>query len=142
MQDILNQLSSFVNIDVIWYILLFPFIFFWVWTILYTTKDISHRTDSLIYQIFCILLSAIPLVWFLLYFIFRPVRLLDDISWRKSLDTLSITCNDCGEINCKDNVYCVSCGESLTVDCKECWKKYYSWYDYCPSCGAPNLELE
>ena len=140
MQNILTHIVS--NINLIWYILLFPFIFIWIRSILFVTRDISHRTDSLIYQIFCILLSSIPIVGFMLYFIFRPIRLTDDIIWRKSINTLAIQCNECWEFNNRNNIYCTSCWEKLTITCKECSKQYYNWYDYCPYCWAPNLELE
>ena len=142
MNDLINQISSIVNIDLIWYILLFPFIFFWIWSILFIVRDISHRTNSLIYQLFSILLWTIPVVWFMLYFVFRPHRLLDDKDWRLIINTLSIQCLDCWEFNHKDNRFCTSCWDSLVISCKECTKKYYKWYDYCPYCWAPNLEIE
>jgi len=141
-----QQLMANINFDIkyIGYILLFPFIAFWIWSVLYTTRDISHRTDSVLYQLFAILLVFLwtPLVWFPLYFIIRPVRLQDDIAWRKSLENLSIECLECWTLNHKDNNFCVNCWEDLKIDCKECKNKYYSWYDYCPYCGAPNLEIE
>ena len=142
MHDLINQVSSIININLIWYILLFPFIFFWIWSILFIVRDISHRTNSLIYQLFAILLWTIPWIWFMLYFVFRPYRSLDDKEWRLSINTLSIQCLDCWELNHKDNKFCTNCWDWLTTDCKECTKKYYKWYDYCPYCGAPNLELE
>jgi len=143
-QQLLTNIVSNFNVKYIWYIIFFPFVVFWIWTVLYATKDISHRTDSVLYQVFLILLVFLwtPLVWFPLYFVFRPARYLDDISWRKSIENLSIECLDCNSLNYKDNNYCVNCGSELKLECKECSKKYYIWYDYCPHCGAPNLDIE
>ena len=141
MQDLLNNILSIININLIWYILLFPFVFFWVRSILFITKDISHRTDNLIYQLFSILIWSIPIVWFMLYFVFRPSRMLDDKIWRLSVNILSVQCLECEEFNHKDNKFCTNCWDSLIIECKECSKKYYKWYDYCPNCGLPNLEI-
>ena len=143
LHEIFSFVASHIDIKIIWYILLFPFVAFWIWSVLYVTRDISHRTDNTLYQIFMILLVAVwtPLVWFPLYFIFRPFRPLDDIIWRRSLEAQSIECLDCGSINYKDNNFCVDCGSNLKTECKECKNKYYSWNDYCPNCGAPNIDI-
>lgn len=143
LQEVFSLISSHVDIRIIWYILLFPFVALWIWSVLYVTRDISHRTDNVLYQIFMIIMVAFttPLIWFPLYFIFRPYRPLDDILWRRSLETLSIECPSCGSINHKDNDYCVDCWESLKIECKECKNKYYVWYDYCPYCWAPNIDI-
>ncbi len=136
--------NTHINWDVLWYIILAPFILFWVWSILFVTKDISHRTDSLFYQVFSILLVFFltPIIWLPIYFLIRPIRLQDDIEWRKSIACLSITCLECDMINHKDNDFCVWCWENLKLVCKECAKKYYNGYDYCPHCWAPNIDIE
>jgi len=141
---IIYDLQNLINIKLVWYILLFPIVLFWVRTILYTVKDISHRTSSFIYQVFSILVVALlwPCIWFPLYLIFRPIRLLDDIARRKSIESLSIECLWCWELNYKDNSFCINCWEKLFTECKECKKHYYKWYGYCPYCGAPNLEVK
>ena len=142
-QQLMANIGTF-DLKYVGYILLFPFVAFWIWTVLYTTKDISHRTDNIWYQLFSILLVFLftPFVWFPLYLIFRPVRLQDDVAWRKAVENLSIECLDCWHLNYKDNNFCVNCWVDLKIECKECKKKYYMWYDYCPHCGAPNLEID
>ena len=47
-------------------------------------------------------------------------------------------CENCGEFNQIDHMYCTSCGESLHTTCRECQCKYSKSYSYCPNCGAPN----
>lgn len=141
-QQILANISF--DMKYIWYIILFPIVLFWIWAVLYTTKDISHRTDNILYQLFAILLVFFwtPFIWFPLYFIIRPVRLKDEYIWRKSLETLSVECLDCWTLNNKENNFCVNCWTDLKIECKECKVKYYLWYDYCPYCWAPNLDLD
>ena len=142
-QQLIENMGTF-DVKYVWYIILFPFIAFWVRTVLYTTKDISHRTDSVWYQLFSILLVFLwtPLIWYPLYLIFRPMRYQDEVNLIKTVRNLSIECLDCEHLNYKDNNFCVNCWVWLKIECKECKKQYYSWYDYCPFCGAPNLEIE
>lgn len=46
-----------------------------VFLVLFATRDILLRTNSFLYQIFCILLVALlPVVGFLLYLLIRPPR--------------------------------------------------------------------
>jgi len=142
MNNLINILSWYINGNIIVYILLYPLMILWVWSVLYTTKDISHRTDNMFYQILCILLVTIwtPFIWFPLYLILRPYRTYDDIVWRKSLETLWKVCPECWEINHKDNRFCIACWYKLDIECKECKKEYSELYNYCPYCWAPNLE--
>lgn len=142
MDNIINTISQYIDISMIWYIILYPFMIFWIWSILYTTKDISHRTESIFYQILCILIVTLwtPLIWFPLYFILRPSRKLDDISWRKILENIWKECPECWDINHKDNRFCKTCWEKIDIKCKECKKEYSILYEYCPYCWAPNIE--
>jgi uncharacterized OB-fold protein len=76
------------------------------------------------------------------YLVLRPYYTLEEKKLFNIIDNFSRECVNCGYLNYKENVFCVSCGEKLIVKCKECWKNYYRLDDYCPFCGAPNLELE
>lgn len=50
-----------------------------VFLVFYVTRDILHRTRSLIAQVSCILLvAALPLAGFLLYLLVRPSRTLEE----------------------------------------------------------------
>ena len=142
MDKIINLISQNISVDIIWYIVLYPFMVFWIWNILYTTKDISHRTNNIFYQILCILIVTAwtPLIWFPLYFIIRPYRKIDDIFWRKHIEILWKECIECWEINYINNNFCTSCWYKLNIECKECKKEYNKIDDYCPYCWAPNLE--
>lgn len=58
-----NQITVYATAFVLLYCLFF------------VMRDIFLRTDSTVYQIFCILLAAaLPIIGFLLYFLIRPAR--------------------------------------------------------------------
>lgn len=144
---ILNYIVSNLWIaskDLFFYVIISPFIIFWVWTILWTTKDISQRTDNLAYQLFSMLLVFIwtPFIGFPLYFIIRPSSKLDDIWWKDAIRTNVIKCFECETYNLSSNKFCVECWNKLKINCKQCWKGYYYWYNYCPECWAPNTDIE
>lgn len=142
MDKIITLMWENIGLDIVWYIILYPFMIFWVRSILYTTKDISHRTDSISYQMFCILVVTIwtPFIWFPLYFILRPYRTLDDTFRRKHIESFWKECLECWQINHKDSKFCISCWNKLDTSCKECKKEYSKSNEYCPYCWAPNLE--
>lgn len=143
--DLTNSIITYFSIsieDAIFYFLISPVIILWIWSILWVTRDISKRTDSLFFQVISILLVSVgtPFIWFPLYFVIRPSKFLFDEYWRESVQVLSIQCLECGTFNYKDNAYCTECGKDLKIKCKECWEKYYNWHGYCNVCGAPNID--
>lgn len=138
----LVHLANIVSLNTIGYIVLLPVVLFWVWWILYVTRDISHRTENILYEIFSILLAF--LLWpvgLLLYLVIRPYHTIYEKKLLENLITKTQECPECWTINNESNKYCVWCGEKLKIECKECKKEYYNQYEYCPHCGAPNLEL-
>ena len=138
----LTQLTHLISFNAIGYILLGPVVFLWVWWILYVTRDISNRTENILYEIFCILLAfALGPIWLLLYLVVRPYHTLYEKKLLDSLLTKTQECPACWMINDHPNKYCVACWEKLKTECKECKKEYYNQYEYCPHCGAPNLDL-
>jgi len=139
----LTALLSMLDIRLIGYILLFPIFFLWVIWIIHTTIDIVRRTDSLLYEICCMMLATFlwPLGWFI-YLIIRPKFTLEEKAVFGAILANSQECLKCWYQNHQNFHYCVNCGEELKLTCKECKKQYYRWYDYCPHCGAPNIETE
>lgn len=118
-------------------------LFLWVIFILWTMKDISARSNSVLVQILCILLVGVgtPIVWLPLYLLFRPIRYKwDRIGRREALALQIVQCYACGSRNPIFHDYCIACGSELTVKCKECKHHYQLHYEFCPSCGAPNTE--
>lgn len=138
----LHSLSSLISIDAIGYILLWPVVFFWVWWILYVTRDISNRTENILYEIFSILLAfALWPIGLLLYLVIRPYYTLYEKKVFDYILAKTQECPNCGTLNDNHHKYCTWCGEKLKIECKECKKEYFNQYEYCPHCGAPNLDL-
>ena len=108
-----------------------------------TIKDASARSSSFWFQLLSVVLiiGFTPVFWLLLYIAIRPQWWKRDKTPRR--DTLfqkSQICDNCGEFNQIDHLYCTSCWESLHISCRECQNKYSKSYSYCPKCGAPRLE--
>jgi len=140
--DKLASLTHIISLNNIGYILLWPLAFFWVWWILYVTRDISNRTENIIYEIFCILLAF--LLWpigVLIYLVIRPYYNLNEKKILESLLVHTQECPNCEILNDTSAKYCIWCWEKLKTICKECKKEFYIQNEYCPHCGAPNLEL-
>lgn len=67
-------LALFPNLDAN-QIMVFATAFILLYFLFFAMRDIFLRTDSTVYQILCILLvAALPVVGFLLYFLIRPAR--------------------------------------------------------------------
>jgi len=108
-----------------------------------TIKDASARSSSFWFQLLSVVLiiGFTPFFWLLLYIAIRPQWWKRDKTPRR--DTLfqkSQICDNCGEFNQIDHLYCTSCWESLHISCRECQNRYSKSYSYCPKCGAPSLE--
>jgi ABC-type nickel/cobalt efflux system permease component RcnA len=108
-----------------------------------TIKDASARSSSFWFQLLSVVLiiGFTPVFWLLLYIAIRPQWWKRDKTPRR--DTLfqkSQICDNCGEFNQIDHLYCTSCWESLHISCRECQNKYSKSYSYCPKCWAPRLE--
>jgi hypothetical protein len=125
-------------------ILMILFIFLWVISIIWTTKDIIHRTSSFSLQIVSVVLVTLltPLVWLPLYFLIRPLSYKNDrIPRREACASNLVECYNCHTLNPKEYICCVACGERLKVKCKECWNSYSHSFWYCNICWAPNIDL-
>ncbi len=130
--------SLWINIAVMF------LIFLRIVAIIRTTKDIIHRTNSFGLQMISIVMVTLftPVIGLPLYFLIRPLSYkMDRIPWREACASNLIACYNCGTLNAKEHVCCVSCGERLKVKCKECWNSYAHSFAYCNICGAPNIDL-
>lgn len=119
------------------------FIFLWVVTIIWTTKDIINRTNSFSLQVISIVLVTFltPIVWLPIYFLVRPLSYKTDrIPRREACASTLIPCYNCSTLNAKEYVCCIACGERLKIKCKECWNSYAHSFAYCNICGAPNID--
>lgn len=120
-------------------------IFIWAWSVLWTTKDISARTDNLGLQMvsICLVIFLTPVIGLPLYFLIRPIFYkYDRNGWRDALALNIVECKSCWNPNSLDFNNCIHCGSELKIECKECKNKYAATWGYCEKCGAPNIEAE
>lgn len=98
MQDIDFQLQSFwekiwnmITIEFIVKFLIVYFFIVWIALVIWVIKDISIRTNSILFQIFSVLIVLIwtPL-WIFIYLIIRPRRTLYDKYYQEIEDNLEI----------------------------------------------------
>lgn len=71
----LENVSAFLVTDpriLFLQILMVTLAFLIVYFVLFVTRDVIVRSHSFVFQIFCILLSSVPLVGFLIYLLIRP----------------------------------------------------------------------
>lgn len=114
----------------------------WISIIVWVTRDSIDRSDSLIFQVFAIVLNiVIPILGVLLYLIVRPAktsmeRYYEEIEQRILTETSdSTTCEHCLTAVEKTYLFCPNCGEKLMKACASCKKPYPPKYAICPFCG-------
>ena len=115
----------------------------WLAILIWTIKDASARSSSFRFRLLSafLIIWFTPVIWLLLYIAIRPQwRKWDKTPWRDTLYQTKQVCENCGEFNHIDNLYCTKCGEALHSTCHECQNKFSNSYSYCPNCGAPRIE--
>ncbi len=143
MQEYVSYFENFTIWDYFATSIVIIIVFIWAWSILWTTKDISARTDNIFLQILSIIIVAwlTPIFWLPLYFLLRPIRYKYQVWLQNEVAELNTAqCQNCENINLKEFDHCIFCWSSLKTKCKECKKNYPKEYEYCPSCWAPNIE--
>jgi len=126
----------------------------WIALVIWVSRDISVKTNSKIYQIFCVLIMILftPLGIFL-YLLVRPrksiyekysqeiegnLEILDEIVHDKlmqeKLEKAKLKCPECREEIQKDFTICPSCKYNLKHVCDSCHKEIREWWKVCPFC--------
>lgn len=131
---------DFVKIGVLSYLGLL-----WLSIIIWVTRDSIHRSKSLIFQTFSILINIlIPFLGVLLYLIIRPSKTSSELYYEElehqlldSSEPSSECCQKCGTGLAADFVFCPNCGEVAKIKCEQCAKLFSSSYSVCPYCGEP-----
>lgn len=137
-----NINNIFTSSEIIKIIIIF-FMFLWIISIIWTAKDISHRTKNLFHQSIHILLVTIlsPLIGLPIYFILRPIHYHKDKLPRREAEVMKLlNCYNCRTLNFKTYDFCTNCGEPLKIKCKKCWNKCCYTYAYCNECWWPIFE--
>lgn len=128
------------------------FFIVWITLIIWVVRDIAHRSQSLIFQSFCVLLIIIfsPLGIFL-YLLIRPGKSMYEkyaIEIEENLEILNqiveerlghgkngnLLCPKCSEYIEPDFIICPNCKVSLKHTCHECLKEIRENWKVCPYC--------
>lgn len=120
---------------------------FWIALIIWVTRDIIHRTNSILFQIFSITLNIfLPVFGLIIYLIIRPSKTLweryyEEVELRALAEEGLSTCPKCQIMTAKEHLFCGSCGETLKKRCEQCTKPYEISFHFCPFCGHKEGEV-
>lgn len=124
----------------------------WLSILIWVTRDVLSRSNSLFFQAFSILLTLIlPIIGVLFYLIIRPSKtqteryyeqleaeLLESGKEKESAD--GPQCDKCfTEIEADYNI-CPNCSFQLKKSCYGCKKSYPKHWNRCPYCGRDHKE--
>ena len=110
---------------------------FWLALLIWVTRDVIHRSNSIIFQAFAILLNTIlPIFGLVIYLFIRPSKtLLDSYYDEMEIKALGNLCPKCSASVENDFIFCPDCGDSLRKPCNSCEKESFVSYKICPFCG-------
>lgn len=123
----------------------------WIALIVWVAKDISHRSQSRLLQILCVLIMVLfTPFWVFLYLLIRPGKSLyesytseiEENLWilseiveeRIGQEKTSDMCPECMEDIESDFIICPSCKYELKNTCVECHKEIRKTWKVCPYC--------
>ncbi len=153
LQDSLIHFWNAITIESILKFCVVYFFVVWIALVIWVTRDITNRTRSHIYQIFCIFLVVLftPFGIFL-YLLIRPRRTIFekyyaevegnlDILWnivqeRLEKNTTFLTCPECYDVVEEDFIICPNCHANLKHTCISCKKEIRTNWEVCPFCRA------
>jgi RNA polymerase subunit RPABC4/transcription elongation factor Spt4 len=147
MPPIINSIIEFISsptFSTVQIIVIAYFGLLWLAIIIWVTKDAIHRSNSVLFQTFSILINiAVPILGVLLYLIIRPSR----TTLEKYYEELEQNVVDGGAGDSKnacgkcltpvepDYKFCPNCGESVKKTCRHCKSAYPRIWSICPYCG-------
>lgn len=140
-----SQLQNLWYLENIYTTIIIIVILLWIFSIIWTAKDIFARTNSSILQMISIFLVTFltPIIWLPLYHIIKPIWYKKDrIPRREAFMSNMTICTKCNTLNPKEYECCLNCWEKLKIKCRECNTLYPHNYSYCPNCGGPNINIK
>ncbi len=117
----------------------------WISLIIWTYRDIRHRTRDHLVHILAIFVSAVLFIpGVLIYLILRPPHTLDE-EYERALEEESLLasielaqqCPGCNRRIKDEWLICPDCHTRLKKTCRECGKPMDLGWDICPVCGTP-----
>lgn len=136
----------YIAIGVLGYVALF-----WIALIIWVTKDITNRTNNLLYQILSIFLIIFltPLFGLVIYLIIRPSRTLIEKFYEEAeftmlkkdeQDFMHEHCPHCQTKVHKEFNYCTGCGQKVKKICTSCARDIMINWSSCPFCGTKQID--
>lgn len=132
-------------------VLLAYFGLLWLAIIIWVTRDSIHRSSSLFFQTFAIILNIlVPVLGVLLYLIIRPAKTnmesyYEELEHRllsENADTPSASCEKCLTPSDAAYTFCPNCGEKMKQACRKCKKSFPTIWHICPFCGQDQGEVK
>lgn len=152
MQDYIEQFWEVVTIEFMVKFFIIYFFFVWMALVLWVARDIWNRSNSRLFQLFCVLtIVCLTPLGFFLYLLIRPhssvyERYQDEIEENLSIlseivhERLEYApweiphCYNCESVIENDYLICPDCKTSLKHTCKSCKKEVRTSWDICPYC--------
>ena len=126
MQEMFVNIYDKITFEMLLKFLVVYFIIVWIAVLVWVVKDISNRTNSLILQVFSILLILfLTPLWVFVYLLFRPGKTLFEKYYEEIEDNLDLMTEIIHEKmgNSDGLIHCMYCNEPISPDFK-----------YCPHC--------
>ena len=121
----------------------------WIALILWVTKDITNRTNNILFQILCISLVIFltPVFGLVVYLLVRPGRTLSDHYYEEMETELfhsedPFSCSHCHSKVDMSFIYCPNCGEKNKAPCISCKKEIPGSWHCCAHCGTVQKQIE
>lgn len=143
--EFIDQASAFLSSSLFGYILKGALIYLgvlWFSMVIWVTRDIINRTNSVLFQTMVILMNiALPVFGLVLYLIIRPTKTLTE-KYYEELEYNFLneheheeSCKRCEKRVKSDYLFCPHCEERLKQVCWSCKHTYLEDYAVCPYCG-------
>ncbi len=153
MNDLLDIAQKILSSDVFNFLLIGGLAYIallWIAIILWVTKDITNRSDSIFFQIICISLVIFltPIFGLIIYLILRPSKTLteqyyeemQENFWSHEENSVNIEhCPHCMARCGKEFKFCPACGEQVGEACESCKENNHIQWTSCPYCGVKKV---
>jgi RNA polymerase subunit RPABC4/transcription elongation factor Spt4 len=141
-----EQLANLLGVGLEWVVAVFGglVVAFWVGLVIWTWRDIRHRSTDIFAAILATLLVAIfNVVGLLLYLLLRPRTTLAE-QYDRALEEEALlleleqarSCPKCGRPVQVEWQYCPYCEVELRQPCRQCGRLLEPEWKRCPHCGA------
>jgi len=154
MQNFTEYLWKTVTIEFMIKFCIVYFFVVWIGLILWVAKDIGSRSESRLFQAFCVLLMILLTpIWVFLYLLIRPRKslyekyygeieenlwilheIVEERLWEDIDQVKELTCPRCEEIIHDDFTLCPHCELELKHPCQHCKKEIRNSWTTCPYC--------